>query len=285
FGRFLTADPITSSPLTTQGNNRYAYVDNDPINLTDPSGFAPSGGFFDGWPSPYTEIVTGAYTAAWVGLATYAVIDALRGASAGATAGGAAVATPTTSTLSAEFVVVGKNVGKAPGGAASIGLGIGSGIQILDAANLPLPKPAVPARSPTPGQAPTGNAKAQSLGRVGPARGYPTAWKAAQAALERYNPESILSKDPTNVLDYGDEYGGLIYEFGGRYHYTEAVVSEPQGTVHPWKAMKYVPEKARSRIVGDYHTHGGPNAIVDGEDFSGFHHGIGSSSKTLSGLG
>src|SRR5690606_19041805 len=170
FGRFLTADPITSSPLTTQGNNRYAYVDNDPINLTDPSGFAPSGGFFDGWPSPYTEIVTGAYTAAWVGLATYAVIDALGGASAGATAGGAAVATPTTSTLSAEFVVVGKNVGKAPGGAASIGLGIGSGIQILDAANLPLPKPAVPARSPTPGQAPTGNAKGQSLGRVGPGR-------------------------------------------------------------------------------------------------------------------
>src|SRR5690606_34480984 len=106
FGRFLTADPIPSSPPTTQGNNRYAYVDNDPINLTDPSGFAPSGGFFDGWPSPYTEIVTGAYTAAWVGLATYAVIDALGGASAGATAGGAAVATPTTSTLSAEFVVV-----------------------------------------------------------------------------------------------------------------------------------------------------------------------------------
>src|SRR5690606_36972426 len=35
----------------------------------------------------------------------------------------------------------------------------------------PLPKPAVPARSPTPGQAPTGNAKAQSLGRVGPGRG------------------------------------------------------------------------------------------------------------------
>src|SRR5690606_30596409 len=134
------------------------------------TGFAPSGGFFDGWPSPYTEIVTGAYTAAWVGLATYAVIDALGGASAGATAGGAAVATPTTSTLSAEFVVVGKNVGKAPGGAASIGLGIGSGIQILDAANLPLPKPAVPARSPTPGQAPTGNAKGQSLGRVGPGR-------------------------------------------------------------------------------------------------------------------
>ena len=136
------------------------------INLTDPSGFAPSGGFTSGWDTPYV-VGAGAFPAAWAGVATYAVIDALGGASAGATAGGAAVATPTTSALSKEFAVVGQNVGKAPGGAASIGLAIGSGIQILDAANLPLPKPAVPARSPTPGRAPTGSAKAQSLGGGG----------------------------------------------------------------------------------------------------------------------
>src|SRR5690606_12930951 len=157
------------------------------------TGFAPSGGFFDACPSPYTEIVTGAYTAAWVGLATYAVIDALGGASAGATAGGAAVATPTTSTLSAEFVVVGINFGKAPGGAVSTGLAVGSGIQILDADNTPLPDPAVPARSPTPGQAPTGNAKGQSLGRVGPARGYPTAKSKPPGTKQKPPPPTILT--------------------------------------------------------------------------------------------
>jgi RHS repeat-associated protein len=38
-GRFLTADPFTSEPLSTQGMNRYSYVGNDPLNFVDPSGF------------------------------------------------------------------------------------------------------------------------------------------------------------------------------------------------------------------------------------------------------
>jgi RHS repeat-associated protein len=37
--RFTTADPIMQAPHWSQGMNRYAYVFNDPINATDPSGF------------------------------------------------------------------------------------------------------------------------------------------------------------------------------------------------------------------------------------------------------
>ena len=158
FGRFLTADPIISSPLSTQGYNRYAYADNDPINLTDPSGFAPSGSFTDGWDTPYV-VGAGAFAATWLGVVTYAVIEALGG-------NGAVAPVTTTASLSPDFVVRGQNAGKAPGGAVSIGLNFESGMRILDARNTPLP--AVPARSPTPGPAPTGSAKAQSLGRVGP---------------------------------------------------------------------------------------------------------------------
>lgn len=42
-GRFTTADPIMQAPYWSQGQNRYAYVFNDPINMTDPSGFSADG--------------------------------------------------------------------------------------------------------------------------------------------------------------------------------------------------------------------------------------------------
>jgi RHS repeat-associated protein len=42
-GRFMSADPIMQAPFSTQGSNRYSYVFNDPINLTDPSGFMSEG--------------------------------------------------------------------------------------------------------------------------------------------------------------------------------------------------------------------------------------------------
>ncbi len=38
FGRFCSADPVGGSPLDPQSWNRYAYVRNDPVNMTDPSG-------------------------------------------------------------------------------------------------------------------------------------------------------------------------------------------------------------------------------------------------------
>ncbi|MBK9261550.1 MAG: hypothetical protein IPM54_17310 [Polyangiaceae bacterium] len=38
-GRFLTADPFIANPLSGQNWNRYAYVANNPLKYTDPSGF------------------------------------------------------------------------------------------------------------------------------------------------------------------------------------------------------------------------------------------------------
>ncbi len=42
-GRFLQADPFIDQPYNTQGLNRYSYVNNNPLNAIDPSGY----GIFD----------------------------------------------------------------------------------------------------------------------------------------------------------------------------------------------------------------------------------------------
>ncbi|MDG9670783.1 FG-GAP-like repeat-containing protein [Hahella sp. CR1] len=39
-GRFLSADPLVQAPTDLQSYNRYAYVRNNPLSLTDPSGFS-----------------------------------------------------------------------------------------------------------------------------------------------------------------------------------------------------------------------------------------------------
>ena len=38
-GRFLSADPFVQFPHSTQGLNRYSYVNNNPLSYTDPSGY------------------------------------------------------------------------------------------------------------------------------------------------------------------------------------------------------------------------------------------------------
>ena len=38
-GRFLSPDPFVQFPASTQGFNRYAYVSNNPLSYTDPSGY------------------------------------------------------------------------------------------------------------------------------------------------------------------------------------------------------------------------------------------------------
>jgi len=47
-GRFGTPDPMTESPFSTQGWNRYSYVGNSPLNFTDPSGYCFASCFWQG---------------------------------------------------------------------------------------------------------------------------------------------------------------------------------------------------------------------------------------------
>ena len=46
FGRFCSADPVFGSPGDPQSWNRYVYVRDNPVNMTDPSGFSWLSGFF-----------------------------------------------------------------------------------------------------------------------------------------------------------------------------------------------------------------------------------------------
>ncbi len=45
-GRFLTPDPYVQAPDNTQSLNRYAYCLNNPLSLTDPTGYSWQGSFF-----------------------------------------------------------------------------------------------------------------------------------------------------------------------------------------------------------------------------------------------
>jgi RHS repeat-associated protein len=52
-GRFGTPDPMTESPFSTQGWNRYTYVGNSPLNFTDPSGYCFASCF---WQKPFEAL-------------------------------------------------------------------------------------------------------------------------------------------------------------------------------------------------------------------------------------
>jgi RHS repeat-associated protein len=96
-GRFMSADPFIQAPFELQSHNRYAYVMNNPLGYTDPSGYFPSlGQMFQGLSDSTTSILrplepiakvavvvaAAYYTGQWAGANT------LWGAVAGGAAGG-----------------------------------------------------------------------------------------------------------------------------------------------------------------------------------------------------
>jgi RHS repeat-associated protein len=76
-GRFLSPDPFVQFPASTQGLNRYAYVGNNPLTHTDPSGHFIKKALKIGY-----TIAASYYTGGWAGAA-------LGSATAGAAVGGA----------------------------------------------------------------------------------------------------------------------------------------------------------------------------------------------------
>jgi RHS repeat-associated protein len=55
-GRFLQADPHIQDPSSSQSLNRYSYVLNNPLTMTDPSGYFSLSKFFKKWIRPLAAI-------------------------------------------------------------------------------------------------------------------------------------------------------------------------------------------------------------------------------------
>ncbi|OYY93773.1 MAG: hypothetical protein B7Y41_09905 [Hydrogenophilales bacterium 28-61-23] len=64
-GRFLSADPTIPDATNGQAYNRYSYVFNNPLSLTDPSGFRPF------WEQKWFKQAATIAVAAWVGPAAF----------------------------------------------------------------------------------------------------------------------------------------------------------------------------------------------------------------------
>ena len=91
-GRVLSADPLVPAPHDMQSFNRYSYVFNNPLSLTDPSGFLASGGWYTfggGWQMTSTFYPGGVTVSArWVEGRSYYVGPSGRGRQTGRNTGG-----------------------------------------------------------------------------------------------------------------------------------------------------------------------------------------------------
>src|SRR5690606_22491965 len=109
-GRFVQADPIVQDATDLQAYNRYAYVRNNPLTLTDPSGFSWfSKTWKKVWKNPIIKLVIVAvasyFTAGWAaGWAASAGAGAVTAGAVGGFAGGFVAGGLTTGTLEGAFL-------------------------------------------------------------------------------------------------------------------------------------------------------------------------------------
>ena len=80
-GRFLSPDPYVQAPDFTQGLNRYAYCLNNPLSLTDPTGYSWLG---DNWKTLVASAVGIAVSAVTMGSGSGVGIAIIAGAAGGA---------------------------------------------------------------------------------------------------------------------------------------------------------------------------------------------------------
>jgi RHS repeat-associated protein len=92
-GRVMSADPLVQAPAMSQSYNRYSYVMNGPLPLTDPSGFSWWTDLRDDWLKPAAAIAVAIYAPQissflWSGFGTaFATSAIVQGATAGFLAG------------------------------------------------------------------------------------------------------------------------------------------------------------------------------------------------------
>jgi RHS repeat-associated protein len=96
-GRFMSADPFLQAPGNLQSHNRYSYVMNNPLNLTDPSGFS--------WWTRFRDKILKPVVFAYIGYLTGGLISnaLITGASTGFAVGA--------NGLSTAFVTLGGSAG------------------------------------------------------------------------------------------------------------------------------------------------------------------------------
>ncbi len=274
-GRFMSADPFVQFPESTQGLNRYSYVDNNPLSFTDPSGYFgydydwdwgydwysyppfhydPFGGGYGGsFYDPFGGGYGGSFYDPFGGPTDWTTGDATAGSAAG-------WAFPDFSRPGGFSSTVAHGwVGGSPEAASP-----GSEMNRLGPWAIYDPTMPVEARiASTAAVAGTatnfGGGKSANGALSGSYwRLYSAAWhRARQSALDRAALKALNKYNPLSVAE-DREYAGLIYATTDG---TFATLGLPGGSCHggpcgsnPWAALAYVPKDAV--ILADYHTHG-----------------------------
>jgi RHS repeat-associated protein len=275
-GRFISADPYIQAPLMSQSLNRYSYVMNNPLSMTDPSGyswlsraFRGIGGFVKRYWREIVAVVVAYYTGGLINVTSFGTAVA-SGAATGA-AYGATVAALYGGNLSAVFRSA--LTGAIAGGIAA---GVGYGFRDLFSSGTSI-APDRPVDfgwhtlASSSSDAAVSNAAASGVNpalidgisaAMGTLRGKRFATERG-AAVALYNALGGIS------ARFNVEIGAAIYARAGRFGRSfvvgEATTSGDAGAIRNW----YSPSTLSGQLAVSYrsamwHTHPGKNVA----DFS-----------------